>query len=259
MDNKLKNIINKAGGSWGIYAKELDSNKTIFELNADMPFPAASVNKLAIALYAFSEVSALDDTVSLDEKYMLGGSGVLRHLHAGLQPTLTDLIKLLLIVSDNTAAKLLVTRFTPQKINEYLLSAGFSVTQLKIDGEKFGYGMTTPKEISHLLEGIYANTFMPEARSQQLLAIMKESASDDRIRRYLPHDLYNTDVKLEVANKAGSIPGARSDVGIIFEKQPYTLCVLSKDLPDESYKVDNQGVLAIAEISKVIYAARQLA
>ena len=159
------------------------------------------------------------------EDLVLKGPGVLQHLSIGLELTLLDIVTLMLIISDNTSAKMLVKKFTPQKINEYIKSLGFEVTGLKIDGEKF------------------INT-------------MKKSNNENRIKRYLPTDRYNDKVKLGIASKGGSIPGVRSDVGIIFEKEPYSLCVLSKDLPDESNKPENKGVLAIAVISKLIFGAK---
>ena len=106
-------------------------------------------------------------------------------------------------------------------------------------------GMTTANKISSLLEGLYKATYFSKELSNQFINIMKKSGNENRIKRYLPN--------LEVASKSGSIPGVRSDVGIIFEKVPYTLCVLSKDLPDESNKPENKGVLAIVAISKLIY------
>jgi len=260
LTNEINNILSKAGGKWSIYSKNIVTNDIIYELNSNEPFPSASIGKLPIALYVFSQVSngqcTFKEKITLTQDLVLSGSGVLQHLNLGLELTLLDIVTLMLIISDNTSAKMLVKKFTPQKINEYIKSLGFKVTSLKIDGDKFGFGMTTAKEISDLLEGLYKAKYFSQEMSNKLIDIMKKSDNENRIKRYLPTDRYNDKVKLEIASKGGSIPGVRSDVGIIFGKEPYSLCVLSKDLPDESNKPENKGVLAIAVISKLIFGAK---
>jgi len=253
----LEKTLKGLDGVWGVYVKRLDSGKVVFEHNQDRTFPAASLGKIPIALFVFSQVekgkASFKDTVSLVEEYKLGGSGVLEHLDSGLKLALLDVVKLMLLVSDNTAAKLLVKKFTPQKINKYLHGLGLKVTKLKIDGDKFGYGLTTPREIATLLEGVYNCEYFDREPSDIFLGILKKSHNDLGIRRYLPHDRRNEEVKLEVGSKSGSIPGVRGEVAVIFEKVPYVISVLSKDLTDTSYKPDNKGLLTIAKISKKIY------
>lgn len=158
----------------------------------------------------------------------------------------------MIIVSDNSAAKMLVKKFTPQKINEYLAGLGFKTTRLKIDQDKFGYGLTTPKEITEILEGIYKNTYFNEEVSEIYLNILKKTQSLTRIVRYLPKKI-DKDTRLKVAHKSGSITGVRSDVGIVFTNKPYVISVLSKDISDNSFNPDNEGALTIAKISKVFF------
>jgi len=254
---EIEKEISNTSGVWGVYVKDLKTKKVTLNINSDMKFPSASIGKLPIALYAFSLVAdgevSFDDPLLLVEEYKLGGSGVLRHLHSGLDLSLLDVITLMLVVSDNTSAKLLVKKFTPQKINEYMTKQGFEVTKLKIDGEKFGYGMTTPKEISILLEGLYSAKYFSKELSDQLMEILRRSETIDRLARFLPSKIRGNDEKLKIPRKSGSIPGVRSEVGIVLDKTPYVISVLSKDIKDDLYSVDNEAVLTIAKISKLIY------
>jgi len=253
----LEKMLKGLDGVWGAYVKDLESGAVAFEFNQNEAFPAASLSKIAIAMFVFSQVEKgkafFKDTISLAEKCKLGGSGVLEHLDSGLKLTLLDVVKLMLLVSDNTAAKLLVKIFTPQKINEYLRGLGLKVIKLKIDGDKFGYGLTTPREIATLLEGVYNGEYFDRESSDMFLDILKESHNDLGVRRYLPHDRYNEEVKLEVASKSGSIPGVRGEAALVFGKVPYVISVLSKNLTDKAYKPDNEGLLSIAEFSKRVY------
>ncbi len=212
----LEKVLKGSGGVWGAYVKDLESGTVAFEFNQDKAFPAASLSKIAIAVFVFSQVekgkASFKDTISLAEKCKLGGSGVLEHMDSGLKLTLLDVVKLMLLVSDNTAAKLLVKIFTPQEINLYLSGLGLKATKLKIDGDKFGYGLTTPREIATLLEGVYNCEYFDREPSNIFLDILKKSHNDLGIRRHLPHDRYNEEVKLEIASKSGSIPGVRGEV-----------------------------------------------
>lgn len=257
VSKSLNKMLKAADGVWGVYVKNIDSKKAAFQYNQNRIFPAASLGKIPIALFVFSQVekgkNSFKETIPLVEKYKLGGSGVLEYLDSGLKLTLLDVVKLMLLVSDNTAAKLLVKKFTPQKINRYLHHLGLKVTELEIDGDKFGYGLTTPREMAVLLEGIYRGKYSNQELSNTLLDILKKSHNDLGIRRYLPHDRYNEEVKLEVASKSGSIPGVRNDVAIVFEKDPYVISILSKDITDTAYKPDNEGWLFIANFSKKVY------
>lgn len=257
ISSSLKDLLKGFGGVWGAYVKDLENGAVVFEFNQDEAFPAASLSKIAIAMSVFSQVDkgviSFDDNLSLVEDYKLGGSGVLKHLKSGLNLSLLDVVKLMLLVSDNTAAKMLVKKSTPWKINQYLQSLGLKVTKLKVDGDKFGYGLTTPKEIAGLLEGLFSGKYFSPELSKTLIGILKDTHNDLAIRRYLPYDRYDDDVPLEVACKTGSLPGVRNAVAVVFGDNPYVISLLSKDLVDKAYKPDNEGLLSIASFSKKVY------
>lgn len=257
LTQEVQQFINQIDGNWGVYAKYVGEDSPLVAINQDVEFPAASLAKIPIAIHAFSQVDQgkieLESPIPLSDTLKLGGAGILQELHEGLNLNLQDVLRMLLIVSDNTAAKLLISRFTPQAINQYLQTIGMKATQLKIEGDTFGYGMTTPQEMAVLLEGVLQAAYFKRELSSQMLEILKRSHTDLGIRRYLPHDRYDEDKKLEVASKGGNLPGVRSEAAIVFAKKPYMLSIMSKDLSDESYKPDHPGLLAIARIAEVIY------
>lgn len=252
--NLLK-ILKRAEGTWGVVIKHVGKD-VVFEYNADAEFPAASVGKVPIALYIFhlAEIGGIDLTqmIEVKKENHLPGTGILQFMTPGLKLPLSDLLKLMLITSDNTAAKLLAHIVGPEKINAYLKSVGFEKTQLGIHDEQFDFGVTTPHEIALLLEGICTSAFLNKENSDALLGIMKKCENQLSIRRYLPHDT-SLGKKLEVANKGGALDDVRHDVGIVFAQEPYVIAVLSKEIKDHSYKPDNAGVLTIAQLSKEAY------
>ena len=70
--------------------------------------------KIPLMVEVYRRVEA--GTLRLDEPHALtdadraDGSGVLLHLHAGLAPTIEDLVYLTMSISDNTATNLLIRR-----------------------------------------------------------------------------------------------------------------------------------------------------
>lgn len=254
-DQKLLEIIEDADGIWGVVIKKIGDDAA-FEHNADLEFPAASVGKIPIALYAFHLVQ--DGMADLSQRFEIGkgdslpGTGILQFLAPGIKLTLEDLIKLMLILSDNTAAKFLGSSYGPENINVHLESLGLEKTRLGIHGKTFDYGVTTPREVTALLEGIYTCKFLNEIYSKKLLDSMKNCENQLGIRRYLPRR-DSLDRKLEIANKGGALDGVRHDAGIVFAKEPYVISVLSKNIQDTSYRPDNAGVLTIARLSEETY------
>jgi beta-lactamase class A len=254
---EIENILKEVNGKWGIVVKSLVNEKVIYQLNQDEWFPAASVSKVSVGLFVLNQMqqglAKASERIEYTPEMEMGGTGILHDLDYGLNLTLLDVVKLMLMESDNTCAKILITKFTPPKINEYLGSIQLTTTKLKIDGKEFGYGLTTPNEMISILEGVYKERLLNQEYSKLFLEIMKKSKTDSGIRRFLPNDPYIAENNLEIANKQGSIPGVRNDVGIIFAPEPYVIAIFSKDVSDKSNKPDNKGRLTTAKISLAVY------
>ena len=61
---------------------------------------------------------SMDTTLTLEDAAKVGGSGVLRGLHAGLPLTIADLIHLMIVLSDNTATNMLIGRLGTAQVND---------------------------------------------------------------------------------------------------------------------------------------------
>ncbi len=59
----------------------------------------------------------LDDAIVLRKEDKVGGSGVLREFHTGLQITLLDAINLMIVVSDNTGTNLVMDAVGRETVN----------------------------------------------------------------------------------------------------------------------------------------------
>lgn len=97
------------------------NNQTIFETsNANMVFKSASLIKLGIALYIEEEKpDTIDNTLNLSSDDIVGGAGIINRLSIKSWQ-ISDLLDLMLSVSDNTATNALLNYYNINNINDYL-------------------------------------------------------------------------------------------------------------------------------------------
>jgi beta-lactamase class A len=264
------------GGELGVFAKHLGTGETL-AWNADTRFPTASVIKVAIMVEAFDQMARgvlpADGVVRIREQAKVGGSGVVRELHDGAELTIRDLIRLMIVVSDNTATNLLLERVGVAAVNARLAAYGLKNTRLfrptfakqaEIDPElerEFGLGMSTPREMAVVMEMIAVGRAVGEAASKDMRAIL-EAQQDDRL---LPRKLPMGGPKIVVGNKTGTdeekLPDAsgvrghiRADAGIIRAGGvTYVVAIFARRVKDRSWTPDNAALLTGAEISRIIF------
>ena len=108
---KLVPALEQLGGGTGVYVKNLVTGDT-HAYAADKPVVAASVIKIPVMIEVFRQ--ARDGLLSLNEIHRLADDerlpscGTLKAMHTGIEMTLLDLTKLMIIVSDNAATNILI-------------------------------------------------------------------------------------------------------------------------------------------------------
>ena len=109
----LRALLSPAQGVVGLAARHVETGR-VWRSNERRPFPAATLIKLFVhaAFEAAVEQGHVDPDArtSLPAGAYVGGSGVLRALAPGLDPTWRDLVTLMITVSDNTATNLVLDR-----------------------------------------------------------------------------------------------------------------------------------------------------
>ncbi|MDQ2654694.1 MAG: class A beta-lactamase-related serine hydrolase, partial [Chloroflexota bacterium] len=102
----------------------------LFAHNGDRQFRAASTIKAPIMIEAYREIDQgtlnLDDRSRLRDEDRIPGSGVLSHMHEGLELTLADLLLLMIAVSDNTATNLVLDLTGLKTVNATMQSLGMT-------------------------------------------------------------------------------------------------------------------------------------
>src|SRR3954462_3438649 len=117
-EKRVKEIAARVDGVVGYTIVDLTSGERITHLE-HATFPTASAIKLAIVYELFKQAEEgtlrLDDTITLDRKQAVGGTGVLNEMGT---PTLSirDYAVLMVTLSDNTATNLLIDRLGIERI-----------------------------------------------------------------------------------------------------------------------------------------------
>jgi beta-lactamase class A len=117
-----------------LYARRLPGGPEV-AVRADQPMNALSVIKLPVMVLAYRDAEA--GRLDLDERYRIRpedlrrGSGLLQTFAPGLEPTYRDLVRQMIVTSDNTATDILIRRVGLDRVNRMLDSLGYRETRLR--------------------------------------------------------------------------------------------------------------------------------
>lgn len=147
----------------GIYVKHLTTGEEA-AVRPDVVFEAQSVIKLALAIRCYQLADDgrldLDERVRVTRSDFVGGSGILRYLQEGLEPTVRDLLTAMIVMSDNTAADLLLARIGGvADLNSWLAASGYTQTRLAqslLDSGRLPYVLADARHASHTSAQVYA-------------------------------------------------------------------------------------------------------
>lgn len=254
----ISQLAGKVDGRVGVYIRSLETGETC-SLRADEIFPAASTIKLALLLELYRQTEGGKGPVRLTDAYRLmdadqvDGSAILCNLAPGTSLTLRDLALFTVVVSDNSAANVLIDRLGMDRVNATLERIGLKATQLRrkmMDVRAAREGRenpTSPRELGELLAAIHHGPVLSQAARADLLRLLR-TPKDGFLTRLLPEDL-------PVANKPGTLPGIRNDAGIVFVKgAPFVVVVMTSHLRDE-----REGEEVIARIALRAAASLEVA
>ncbi|MEX2031808.1 MAG: serine hydrolase, partial [Dehalococcoidia bacterium] len=218
LENQVRALVDDATGTFGIYARNLGTDE-IVAVDADRVMNTESAAKVFILLYYRSLVQSgacdPNQRVSLTEEDRYWGTGVLRYLGVGIQPTLDDLAWLMIIASDNVATAMLLGTIGDQAaVNAAMHEIGLESAQLNptitVETAMAGaaFATATPRDLAE------AFTFLDEPAKAMLFRQQNQIS----LPRRLPHAADASDVDIEmplrVYNKTGNGMGTCVDSGL---------------------------------------------
>lgn len=273
-------------GDLGVAFTDLKTGQG-FTINGDKELPTASTFKVYLLAEFLRQCEegrfALTDRHELKEEFVSPGSGILDELQPGLNLTLLDYARLMMMLSDNTATDYLYHLVGRDSIQHNVIEA-FGLDKTKCDypcrllidtyfdeakkqpGHPRSFrntedylctaarnDSTSPENMEKVLRLVYEGRLLSPWVSGQMVDIMKRCQTNSRIPKFLPRDV-------QVAHKTGTMDRVANDVGIVYtEKGDYILCLFynGNTATQEEYDANVKGRLSdslLAEISRDIFA-----
>jgi beta-lactamase class A len=259
---ELERITARHAGVTGISVRNLATGESL-SIRGEETFPSASLIKVAILVTLLDEVHQervrLDERSTLIARDRVGGSGVLKHMASGLEPTLADYAWLMTTLSDNTATNLLLDKLDIRSVGLKMEALGLPHTKVHSktfrratsiapdSSALYGFGVTTPDETTQLFTMLHEGRAVSAALDSVALDMLFANQDANMMTRWLPDGT-------RVAHKTGSVDRSRNDCGIMnTPAAPIALCVMTRENEDTTYRIDNTAHLLIARIAREVY------
>jgi beta-lactamase class A len=276
LDVQIKSIAAAHHGQVALYANNLRTGQTA-SLLPDEPIQTASVIKMGILLDAAEQIrggqATLEERIALTKANQVAGSGVLGELTPPIALTLGDVLRLMVILSDNTATNVAIDRLGLAHINATLRAAGLHQTVLykKVyvpatepmppDQPKFGLGKTTAREMASIMERLVTchlafDSSTPLPADGQIcgavLGMLRNQQDRDSLPRYL-ETLDTSETGSAIGNKTGALNQVRNDVAIISTKSgAVVIAAFTWQNADQRWTGDNEAEQTLGKLAKAI-------
>ena len=230
------NRLRATQGRVGFWTKPLDGEATGF--NENLPLVAASVVKVPVMVEAFRQFRAglldPDEQVTIRPEDRMPSCGALTYLSDKVRPTLMDLTTLMIILSDNTAANLMIDRVGVDAVNRTMEERGVPGICLRrkfFQPQLAALGVTntvTARGCGVLLEKMAKGELLGGEDDARMLSILY----NQRLNGKIPFFLHG----VKIAHKTGEDDGTTHDAALIQAKRHFVLCMLSNDVDVPEYE-----------------------
>jgi beta-lactamase class A len=212
-------------GRQSLHAKNLSTGE-IVAIDSDVQAPTASVIKVPIMAALYHEIDlgrfTEEHLLSMQESDRRYGTGVIRDLTVGREFSVFDLCRLMIVLSDNTATRMLADLIGVDRINEILREWGFAATELRYQSwtphDPREYAVSNAFEIATLLERLDAGTLLSRESTSACLEHLRTQQDHSQLPRWLPYHEYSEATGLHndltIWNKTGQMQGVRTDAAI---------------------------------------------
>jgi beta-lactamase class A len=240
----VEDVVADMPGTWGVAVKKLDTGQYA-AYNGDVQQVSASLYKMWVLneLFHQAKQGILDlnyaDTVTSDDAYYDAAQGDVR-VSQGDSLYLWQAANLMITVSDNTSAHLLVRTLGPDNINRFMQANGLASSVLDWSG--YGDNLTTPLDMLREMEMLSTSQMVDAAASKQQIGIMLNQQINNMLPVGLPDGT-------PFAHKTGNLDSLLHDAGIIYSPAgPYVIVAMTSNLASYSHAYS-----AVPELSRRVY------
>jgi beta-lactamase class A len=249
---RLQHIIHHSRAVTGLEVIDLTNGKSVFSFNSRISFPQASAIKIPVLMTIFKQANQgkfnLSDKRTVKQADVVGGTGVLKEMKMPVSLSIRNICALMMSLSDNTAANVLIELAGMKSVNAVMKSLGFDKTVLRrkmmaIKASAEGReNLSTPADAARILKLLYDGKFINQKKSSKIISFMKKPA---RTESYLAAGLPDS---VPMAFKYGGLKEVKTEWAIVLlQARPYAVAVMQNDIWDK--KKDH----AIKNISSVLY------
>jgi len=259
LQRQLTAAVRGFDGKVGIYVRNLRTGRYA-AIAADSAFPTASMIKVPILIATFDAIQqgrlaytqqlTYTDSLAYRDEDELG-----YQLKDSAKVRLSWVEMMMLTLSDNTSALWLQSLAgTGTTINAWLESHGFKVTRInsRTPGREamraqYGWGVTTPREMTDLLVMIRQGRAVSPAASQEMYRHLTRSYwTGEAISQIPPW--------VQAATKQGAVDHSRSETVLVNAPHgDYVFSVITRDQADSSYEANNAGFVLIRRVSALLW------
>ena len=258
---KIEILLNNFNGEVGFYFLHLDRGID-FGINENKIFPSASLIKIPIMVQIFNRVE--NDNLNLDSllfydssliNYKYKGDDSIARFKENETISINKLLTHMITFSDNHASLWLqIIAGGGTKINEILDKYNFTKTKVNsrtLNREdqylQYGWGQTTPKEMSKLMIEIKNGNIVSKKSSDEMYRHLTRIYWDDEALSQIPNHI-------QVASKQGAVNKSRSEVVLVNSPNgDYVFCIITNNQSDESWSFENEGFVLIRKISRLLW------
>jgi beta-lactamase class A len=258
LEKNIENLLVGFKGQAGVYVKNLKTNK-IAAINADSVFPTASMVKVPILIALFDKIEKKEldyhQKLVYRDSLLYEGEDILGSFKDSQSIELSKVIMLMLTTSDNTASLWLQQiAGTGTRINQILDSLGIKDTRVnsRTPGREryrslYGWGQTTPREMTILFEKLYNGQFYNTSASEKMLRLLGRNAWDEEALSQIPPYIFT-------ASKNGAVNQSRSETILVMAPTgPYVFSIITKNQADERWEADNEGWVLARKLSIMLW------
>jgi len=197
-------------------------------IDADVIAPPASLFKLGIMVAVMRDLDAgrLSAEMTLDilEGDWAPGAGVLQD-RIGQAVTVAEALRLMIGISDNVAAFVLLRAIGSQRLNDCTASLGMARTRFYVDERP---DETSAGDVATILARIATGEAAGPTSTRAMLDLLSQRQPAAWIRQALGD-------RVPVAHKSGQLTGVRNDAAIVpTPAGPYVVAVLTHGLSNDA-------------------------
>lgn len=253
-------------GTFALAARNLRTGEDLL-VDGHALYPTASTYKVPVMIEVFRQEAAgtlsLDEHIPFTEAQRRLGSGVMRDLTLGETWSIRDLLMLMVIVSDNSATRLLLERIGGwEVVNAATKSLGYPTfvlhgpearARMEADGlDNRSLAECSPYDLMQMMAGIAAGTTVSPEACATMRHILSRQHYLNQASRFLGRDQYtgdddNVTAALRwVGSKSGMMDGMRADTGIwqLPDGTEIAFAIMNEGSADNGYGSEHEGDIA---------------